>query len=359
MNLLFVNSTRRWGGVKTWTLRAARGLRARGHGVLVAGREGDPFLDACREAGLEALGLPFGASWSPLLIARFWRLIGRRGIDLVVCNTGRDLSTAGAAARLRGRPVVHRVGMVRDFRDTLSRRTAQRVLQARFLVPAEHMARGLSERFAWIAPADVLVSANACRSLAARAEPGREPATVLCLARLHPGKGQRDLLRAAARLSGEGLEFTVRLAGAGEDEQPLRALAVSLGLADRVVFAGFVADVEKELAGAQIGVLASHDEGFPNQLIEGLGAGLAMVATDLPAVREALGGEAAARLVPAGDAGALADALGALLRDPAARTRLGEAGRRRAEAAFSPRAEAERLEGLFEGILAERPRRGA
>ena len=68
VRLMIVNSTRKWGGVKTWSLRTARSLAERGHQVTVVGRSGDPFVQACRDAGLDSHGMSFGASWSPARI---------------------------------------------------------------------------------------------------------------------------------------------------------------------------------------------------------------------------------------------------------------------------------------------------
>jgi hypothetical protein len=52
MNVLFVNATRTWGGVKTWMVELATFLAGRGHGVTVACRPGNLLQAACAERGL-------------------------------------------------------------------------------------------------------------------------------------------------------------------------------------------------------------------------------------------------------------------------------------------------------------------
>lgn len=350
LRILYVNSTHRWGGVKTWCLRSALGLQKRGHEVWVAGRRGDPFLDACGEAGLSVLPLAFGMSWSPLLILRLLGLIRRLGIELTVCNTGRDLSTAGAASRLAGVPLVHRVGSGVDFRDSWIRRHSQAWLKPTLLAPAHVVKAELLANFPWLGEADVAVSWNAADPQGPRRHAGQADRLV-CLSRLAAGKGLEDLLRAAAILRESGLALQLDLVGAGPLEAGLTELCRDLGLQECVRFPGFVRPADSLLCLAGIGVLPSHREGFPNTLVEYWAAGLAVVATDLPGVREALAGGEAALLVPPGDPEALAGALARLLRDEALRQRLAEAGAARARLDFSGQGEAQRLESLFGSLI--------
>lgn len=355
MNILFVNSTRRWGGVKSWTLRAAAGLQARGHQVWVAGRRGDPFLDACRDVDLAVLPVAFGMSWSPLRIAGFHRFMRKHRVELVVANTGRDLSTAGVAARWAGLPLVHRVGSGSDFRDTTIRRRVHAWLRPRLLAPAQVVKDELLERFGWLGRGDVDVSWNA-------AEPVRTPSSgsldrLVCLSRLAPGKGLEDLLEALALLKGEGMVVQADLVGSGPLEASLVDQVRRLGLEDQVRFPGFLRPASGVLSLAGMGVLPSHAEGFPNTLLEYWAAGLAVVASDLPGVREALGTSHAARLVPPGDPAAWAKAIGALVTDPGSARGMAAEGRARAEREFHPRREAERLERLFQDLLDRPPPR--
>src|SRR5690606_19885917 len=89
----------------------------------------------------------------------------------------------------------------------------------------------------------------------------------------------------------------------------------------------------------------------PLKLFEYLALGRAIVASDLPAIREVLTHDVDALLVPPGDAAALAAAIGRLADDAALRTRLGAAARARA-AAFTWAARAERLEAALEAAAA-------
>ena len=110
------------------------------------------------------------------------------------------------------------------------------------------------------------------------------------------------------------------LDGAGD------AATRAAALGDRVRFTGPV-DADRLRAlyrGAEVFALPSRHEGFGMPVVEAMAQGTAVLASDLPVLREV--GGAAARYAPVGDADAWADALGALLTDDAARASLGAAG---------------------------------
>jgi glycosyltransferase involved in cell wall biosynthesis len=116
----------------------------------------------------------------------------------------------------------------------------------------------------------------------------------------------------------------------------LRDLASELGVSDRVEFVGFVPAVGTELARLDVLVVPSLvPEGFGLTVIEGMAAGLPVVAPDAGGPADIVTDGVDGVLVPPGDAVALASALRRLASDPPTRQRLGDAARRRA-ADFTP-----------------------
>ena len=355
MRLLLVNSTRNWGGVKTWTLRVAGLLRERGHHVVVAGRKGDPFCQACRDSDVPVFEYPFGASWSPAAILSFLRLMRREQIQVVLANTGRDLSTAGTAAFLLRLPLVHRVGSVSDFRDTFVRRLVHRLFVSRMLTPAAWMIPVIARSFSWIRERDLRASPHSAHLLdhGPLCPEGRAP-RLLMLGRLHVDKGQRDVLRACALLKKRGIAFHLKIAGAGPDEEPLQDLRTELSLEEAVLFCGFQQDVRPLLAEADLGLLYSTHEAISNVVVEYLCAGLAVVTSRLPAMDEVDSGSGCILQVPGADPKALAAGLEGLLLDTDKLRRQGALARQEAVSRFQPKCEAERVEHIFHELLAER-----
>ena len=152
---------------------------------------------------------------------------------------------------------------------------------------------------------------------------------VLGAGRLAPQKGFGLLLDAAARWGDIRPGPLLVIAGEGPLAAGLRSRAASLGLAVR--FAGHRSDVPSLLAAADVFVLPSTWEGQSLILQEALRAGLPVVATRVGGNAE-LTGEDAALLVPPGDPQRLADAVRAVLGDPALAARLRQAAADRGRA---------------------------
>lgn len=173
--------------------------------------------------------------------------------------------------------------------------------------------------------------------------PGTPGSRVVCVANLRAQKDHLTLLRAFSRIP----EAHLLLVGA--DVEPDYAARVRQEAGDRVAFLGSRPDVPDLLRACDVGVLSSASEGFPLSLLEYGRAGLAAVATRVGQCAEVLDG--AGVLVPPGNPGALAEALAALLRDPARRGELGERLGRRVRERYSPPAVMARLEAVYHTVL--------
>jgi glycosyltransferase involved in cell wall biosynthesis len=144
---------------------------------------------------------------------------------------------------------------------------------------------------------------------------------ILNVGTLKAQKNQPLLLRAFAALARP--DARLMLLGQGDREASLRALAAELGIAERVIFAGFHIDPGPFYANADLFVLSSDYEGFGNVVVEALSHGLPVVSTDCPAgPAEILAGGAFGRLTPVGDAAALTAAIDEALDAPVDRAAL-------------------------------------
>jgi glycosyltransferase involved in cell wall biosynthesis len=177
-----------------------------------------------------------------------------------------------------------------------------------------------------------------------------EPVTILSVCRLVEKKGVEVLLDALALLPA-GLRWKLVHAGGGPLGKSLRGKARSLGIQDRIEWRGALTQeaLLAEYRAADLFALASRiardgdRDGLPNVLAEAQSQGLACVATDVSAIPELVRDGQSGLLVAENDAAALARALAALIRDPARRRALGEAGLARVQAEFTLEANLERL----------------
>lgn len=157
------------------------------------------------------------------------------------------------------------------------------------------------------------------------------------VANLFPYKGHADLLR-ALHLVREQLGTDWILLVAGRDFDGNRAKlcrsAEEHGLGRHVRFLGERQDIPAILSASDIHVSASHFEGFPNNILEAMCAGLPVVATAVGGVPEQILEGCTGHLVPPRDPAALAAALYALACDSGRRVAMGQKGRLRVEGQF-------------------------
>jgi glycosyltransferase involved in cell wall biosynthesis len=287
MRLAFCNATKRWGGVKTWSVEFAAALTARGHQVCLYGR--DPaFIRRASESGLSADLVNFGCDFNPLSIAFFAREFRQKGMEAVLVNVGKDLSTAGLAARLLGLPVVQRVGLPGDIKNSFPSRLASRLMRPHYLCPCFYIRDGMLAQLPFVEKKDTEVVYSAKAPTPRPPHKAGKPLRIVSSSQVNANKGHAELARTLARLMAGGHDFIWDIAGTGDCLDDLRALARDLGLGSRAVFYGFVRDLAPLLDQADIFVLSSYSEGLPNTLLEAMAHGLVPVARHVGGVRECL-----------------------------------------------------------------------
>jgi len=180
---------------------------------------------------------------------------------------------------------------------------ARRDLIRNFAVPPEKIAAMLTNA--------VVPPAVARRIGQWDGEAGREDDLIVSIGRLSPEKDHATLIRALSLLPPER-PWRLAIVGDGMERASLEALVRRCGLAARVVFAGELPDPFGMLMRARLAVCSSIYEGLGNAIIEALACGTPVVATDCPyGPAEILRGGRYGKLVPVGDAPAMAAAIDA------------------------------------------------
>ena len=212
------------------------------------------------------------------------------------------------------------------------------------------VARGLCSELIEVIPNGIELDKYTPGPEAARSE---RP-SLLFLGRLKRYKRVDLVLRALARLVEDGLDVEFMVGGDGDQLMALEKEARRLGVRDRVHFLGFVTEGEKlaQLRSAWLHVLTSPKEGWGISNLEAAACGTPSVASDSPGLRESVVDGETGLLVPHGDVDALAEAIGALLRDSERREEMGRRARRFAEGCsweVSARAVEDRLSRVVAG----------
>jgi len=285
MNLVFVNSTHKWGGVKTWTLEVALGLKKLGHNTTIIARKG-PFVEKAADLGLNTWAINFGPDFNPITIYKFCSFFKKNKIERVFVNVGKDMRTAGVAARLLNIPVIHRVGLPGDMRNKWNVKLMHSWIKPKILVPCEYIKNGLLKNLPFLKPEEITVILTGKEPSPEPPNKVHRPLQFISTSQLNPDKGHKDVLHAFSRLKKQGYDFHYHIVGTGKIEEKLKYLAQSLNVSDRITWHGFQKDVRKFLDKADIFLLPSYSEGLPNSLLEAMTEGLVPIARDVGGVGE-------------------------------------------------------------------------
>jgi glycosyltransferase involved in cell wall biosynthesis len=285
------------------------------------------------------------------------------GPSLVHTNSTKMHLLAGAAARIRGLPVVWHM---RDLMTDEGARAWLRRGVDRIRPEVIAISEAVASQFEGM-PCTVRVVPNGIPI--ERFEPGPPPeglgeelalpdgSPIACVVgRLTPWKGHRTLLRAWPEVTARVPDAHLLIVGevAFWDDSyadELRALADELGVSGSITWAGFRDDVPDLLRLVDLLVLASKDEPFGRVVIEGMAAGLPVVATKSGGVPEIVVEGQTGLLVPPEQPLPMADAIAQMLADPSLAEAMGAAGRERAEERFDVRRVARQVGEIYDEIL--------
>jgi glycosyltransferase involved in cell wall biosynthesis len=279
--------------------------------------------------------------------------LGRHRLNHVHVHFGNAGSTVALLARrIRGTPYSITVHGPDEFYGLAEYRLRQKIEGASFLCCISSFARSqlmkASDPRQWgkmeVCPLGVDVA-----KYTPRPAPAGAAVTILCTGTLDLRKGQTVLLAAAAQLRERGREIRIVLAGDGQHRRRVEAVAAQLRLQPVVTFEGAVNQdrVRELLQMADIFALPSLAEGVPVSLMEAMAMEIPCVSTYVAGIPELIESGVDGLLVPASDAGLLADAIDRLIADPGLRRRLGAAARRKIVERYNLSVNCERLLEIF------------
>lgn len=349
--LALVNGMRSLGGAELWDLDVARGLRERGHRVLVVGQPGSPLLRRAADDGFATAGVPIRCDGAPWTVVRLWRLLRAHGTEAVLCNRLKDLKAAGVAARLAG------VGVVLKSRESdhpLRRRLHYRWYYGRVasgvIVNSHATLRTTLDSAPWLPPARVHLlhkGIDGVRFHTAPEPPGR--LVVGFAGALDDRKGVPLLMKAWPRVvaASRAAPPLLRIAGEGPLRIELTAWRAALADPDTVELAGWVQDMPAFHRGLSLLAVPSRYEGFGLAAAEAGACGRPVVATRVSSLPEVVHDGETGLLVVPDDPAALAAAILRLLDDRELRRRLGAAAAAHVRTDFDRTAMLTRLEELL------------
>lgn len=352
MSVIHLETGRHLYGGALQVLYLAQGLEERGIKSVLMVPRGSEIAAAARKRWLRVEEFPYRGEGDLSAAARMLWRFSKRDVEIIHLHSRRGADTLGGlAGKLVPAPVVltrrvdnrevdwivrAKYGLYRRIvaisaavRDVL---TDQGV--AREKISLVHSAVDASE---WLTPEEV-----AARDEEFTLEPG-VPAGAM-IAQFVPRKGHWVLMHALAILKRHGHCPNIVLFGRGPMRDRVAALAETAGVADQVRFAGFRNDLHRWLGSFDFCVHPALREGLGVAAMQAGAAGIPVVGGLAGGIPEVVKNGETGLLGPPGDAGALAEAIERLLKDPETGRVMGERARARIESRFS-------VDAMVEGNL--------
>lgn len=327
VRLCFVNSLRTWGGAEVWMLDTAVALGRRDVPVGIIAQPGSALLERARAAGVATAAIPVRFDGAPWTIAALAAQLHRWRPQALVANLTKDVKAATVAGQLAGVPC-RLATRESDFplKSSLHYRWYFGRAATGVLVNSEATRRTVLASAPWLDPHRVHLLYKGIDLGRFRPRPRAPHTGTLGFAgQLIERKGLPDLMAAWERLERDPTLPARRLVIAGEG--PLRPSLESWrsGLArpGSVELVGFLEDTVSFYHGLDALVLPSLAEGFGLVAAEAGACGVPVVATATSSLPEIVMDGHTGLLAPPRDPAALADAIAAVLGDPALATRLG------------------------------------
>src|SRR5256712_10162640 len=344
--------------VQIWDL--VRGLRARGHDIVLATRPDSQWASRAAGVGVAYYGLPMTSELDLRSVLGLIRVLRRHRIQIVHAHKGRARTLILLAGLFTGTPVLVLNRGVSFPLDRFNRlgyttRRVTAIIAVCEAIKANLVQSGVPE-----AKIHVIYSGTD----AERFHPGVDRSRIrdelgltteqflVTQIGVRSEKGNDDLMEAMATVTALTPSAHLLVVGA-RDPQSLYAQAQRLGLTRNFHVLGYREDVPEILAGSNCCVDASYRGlGLTGALRESLAGATPVVATAIEGNPELVIEGETGLLFPPRDVPALARAINRVMSDPVTARQTAEAGRRRVQLLFSTPRKVERVEALYRELVA-------
>jgi glycosyltransferase involved in cell wall biosynthesis len=369
MNILFINSTRTWGGGETWLLQVCEGLQRRGHRVVVACRADSDLHRRLEDSAFDFFPLKHWGDFSPRSIAKLWKLIRQYEIDVICTNMEKELRLGGIAAQLAGVPIVPSREVDVPIKSTRINRYFYRRVASDVIVNSHATLNTLLNSAPWLDRERLhvvwkgidssAVTRGSLPSLRDRFHFSPKDCIIGFVGRLDVQKGIPTLLEAMRIVIGSVPNARLVLAGEGNLREMIVAFTRRHALEEHIFLAGFCPDVTRFLDEIAFLVMPSYWEGFGYAAIEAMAARKAVIGTYASSLPEIIDDGKTGVLVTPRSADQLAAAIVRLASASGLRNEMGSAGAVKVRTNFSVLTMVEKTEAVFhETIRSYGARRG-
>ncbi len=346
-HICFFNSIAFWGGGEKLHLDNAIAFYKLGYKVSVYAHPQSLLSQKAHAAGLICKPVEVGnlSFLNPFKIVRLSRLFKQETIDTVIFSSSQDFKMASIAAHLAGvKNIVYLRGLAVPIKNSFINRFVFKRMLTHIIPNSEETKRQMFVKMGeGVSKAKVKVIYHGIDIDTFRRQPQEKMPEVVeqgkgvilgNAGRLTAQKGQDKLIEVAKILHRKGLDFTLFIAGAGEEQTRLQNLIDSYQLQSCVKLLGFVEDMELFMNSIDVFLLSSAWEGFGFVLVEAMIKAKPIVAFDITSNPEIVDDKGGGFLVPFANIDLFANKTARLIQSPALRQQMGTHGQARVHQHF-------------------------
>ena len=292
MNILYVSSKKRWGGVVTLLFRTALNLEQRGHKIWIISAKYSEFTKKI-PVNTRLIPKKFGMDFNPFMIFYLVYFIKKNKIDIIATNTKKEVIVGGIAAKICQIPCVRFIGNERDFNRI---KFLQLHLIDQNILPCNKVKQISVLKNPWLPEKKLSVIYNGHNIkefteeeiLTQKKQWGlsNNEFVIGITGRLVKSKGIELLIKAFSNISPQHPKIYLVISGTGKYKQNLIQLITSLKLNKKIILGGFTVNPLLSAAAYDIAILSSLYEAFPYTVIEYFAVGKPVISTNVGGVDE-------------------------------------------------------------------------
>ena len=343
-NICFLNSIKFWGGGEKLHLENAIEFNKKDYKITVAS---DPKSILWNKAAANNLALsPITVSnisfLNPFKILKFVSLLKKNEIDTIVFSSSQDLKIGAISGKLAGvKRIVYLRGLATPVKANFINKFIFKSCLTHIIANSDETKRQILTNLSSHIPSDKVhtiyhgIELDEDKSNQLDIITKNSKGIVLGNAgRLTEQKRQKDLIEIAKQLANRNIDFTLFIAGEGEERSKLELEIERNNLQDKVVLLGFVDDMSAFMSSIDIFLLTSEWEGFGFVIVEAMMKSKPVLAYDITSNPEIIDNNTTGYLIDFPNVDIFVDRLASLMNNPELMEAMGIAGLKRVKEKF-------------------------